>query len=337
MKKLIELDIDPKSERAQSACSSCPNIKSFKNLLQVSPDGGEYLLKSEIEQCTAPEVYRFRIFGEDVYGSRVEYTKWVVNREIYPRTSLIKMGILLSDDANDRYFLTSDGKPIPLGKDDESFESYYKRTKKGIKKKEEQEPCKDHPPADPLYSWGPLRSSAPQKRSYKKNNPESVKPVKPVVQQLPPISREVEQYVEIQKVPNSPVVREYSFYAKVKGRNVLADFANDELVKYFCEDDIIRTRFFTKLTITDHIKNAHTEEKYNISGWIYNGEAYDFCFAYMAGMIDDKTATELCCLRTTRVVVTKCGRVYPLNQGDKTFDEYSAIFATKDGIARKKD
>lgn len=302
MKKLITLDYDITSKKARELREKY-SVSSYNDtILSSSEDDGEILLQSEIDMCTAPDVNRFMIYGKNGYKEKINYTGWIINKKIYSREELMKMNIKLPKDG-ERFFLTIEGKPVEVKKDDESVVCYLERVKKKL---EEQQ-------------------KVLQKTSEKVNISE---PKSELV--LGP-----DLFIRVQLKTNSANVNNSTNYVKVGGKNIATNFTPREVNTYFLDEGVIRTRFFKHELTPNYDGKPHPGKEIYQDGWIYNGEAHDLDEASETGIISPSRAKDYKDSGYSRLVVVECGYKFIMNPEDMTFDEYLEKCAEREKSTKK--
>jgi hypothetical protein len=341
MKRCVDLDLDISNVKFNELRKKY-GITSFIDTIILSSDyEGELLSKDEIDICTVFDVNRFRIYNINTQKERAYHTGWIINRKIYRKEELIKMNIELPNNG-ERYFLTSEGKPVEVKKGDEPALCFFKRIKRKL---EEQEKAKQETPVVAIAQEPKVVViPEPTKRGYNLMNdhlfPKQTAKTKAASTTKPKKKETIlgpDLHIKILMKTNSANIGKSTDYAKVKGLNLTSDFNSDEIIKYFFDENVLRTRFFKHELTPDYDGNPHPGKEIYQTGWIYNGDAYDIDIAYGIGLISPSKAKEYIDSGATRMVITKCNYRFLMNPEDMTFNEYLDKCLLKEGIARKKD
>lgn len=342
MKRCVDLDLDISNQKFKKLREKY-DMTSFIDTINLDSDYEEELLsKKEIDICTAPDVNRFRIYDENVLGERKNYTSWIINRKIYSREELIRMNIELPN-GGERFFLTSEGKPIEVKKGDEPAVCFFERIKRKL---EEKQKIKEEIPFVPLVTLmeEPKVVVIPQqeKKTYNLTNdhlfPVQTAKIKAEGTKKPKkLVLSPDLYIKVELKTNSANISKSTNYVKVRGKNIATDFNSNEVVAYFFDENVIRTRFFKHELTPDYDGLPHPGKEIYQSGWIYNGDAYDLKVAYGIGLISPSKAKEYIDSGISRIVVTKCKFKFIMNEEDMTFEEYLDKWFVKEGLSKTKD
>jgi len=343
MKRCVDLDIDISNVNFNELREKYGMTSFIDALILTSDYEADLLSKEEIDKCTIQDVNRFRIYDENILGERKYHTSWIINRKIYTREELIKMGIELQNDG-ERFFLTSEMQPIEVKKGDEPAICFFERMKKNLEEKQKVKEETFVPLMTLMEESKVIIIPQSEKRSYNLMNdhlfPAQTARTKAAGTKKTEKKKQVlspDLFVKVELKPYSSNIGKNIIYVKVRGKNIATDFNSDEIISCFSDENVIRTRFFKHELTPDYDGLPHPGKEIYQSGWIYNGEAYSLEVAYGIGLLSPSKAKEYMDSGATRIVITKCKFRYKLNPEDMTFDEYLEKYTIKEGLAKQKD